>query len=268
MIIESVNSLARRMLLVGFCLLVQFRLTSSSEALGRSVSAGTIVYGTVVERDSGQAARLPNAVLTFLGSNGTTKTVEADKNGEYSVQLSSGQNYSLTVSSKSFCPAHRPPFSAQPGRKARFDVELTVFCPNDVVSSGPDLTDSDIEGFCVAAGVYYCEQRLTLDRAFPVTIVITFAQRRDEPGSIFSFSSDRKGMSPREQSGNLEYPRVLVAFDTFSIRAKKVTLDRRKEILIARGNVSITHDAREVSVGSPCVSIHFGGREPAVRSCD
>jgi len=255
---QNVKSLVRRTLMVGFCFIVL--LTPRSGA--------TIVYGTVVEHESGTDARVPNTLLSFLGSNGTTTKVRADESGEYSIDLPSGESYSLTVTSRLFCPVHRPAFHARPGRKVRFDIVLVVDCPRDVFFTGPDGRDSDLEEFCATAGTYYCEQHLTIEGKVSVTMVIGFASRTRE-GERVLYGSNLKSYAIAGQRANTpNHFSVSVAFGTYTIRAKSVTLNVHKKTLGARGNVSITHDDQEISVGSPCMNIRFGNKEPAVRSCD
>jgi len=268
MAIDGVRLVTWPLLLMPFLLIVLLGFMFGSEVHGQSTLAETMVYGKVVEHDSGQDVRVPNAGISFIGSNGASKTVATDGNGEYSIKLSSGDNYSMTVTSRGFCPAHRPPFAAGPGRKAKFDIVLTTACPKDVVVASGGA-DSDVETeFCARAGIYYCEQQLTLDGRTPVTMVIGFASRRIEERDIFYGSDMKRPQSAHGQSANLDRTSVLVAFGTFTIHAKNVILNLQKEILTAQGNVSITHDDREVALGSPCMSIHFGKKEPAVHSCD
>lgn len=264
MAIEDVNSVTCCILLTVFCSLALFTLLNS-EAHGQSIQDETIVYGTIVEHEPGLDARVPNTLLSFLGSNGATTAIDADRKGEYSVKLSSGQSYSLTVKSRLFCPVHRPPFDARPGRRVKFDIVLVLPCPTEIFFSGPDEEAAETD-FCATAGSYYCEQRLTIEGKVPVRMVIRFCSRQTEDGNLF-FSSDRKA-SPGEKSGNLDRSPLIVAFDTYTVLAKNVMVDQQKKILIARGNVSITHDDGEVSAGAPCMSIHFGNQEPAIQSCD
>lgn len=242
---------------------------------GQPLSGRTIVYGTVVDRESGQDARVPSAVLSFRASNGATTSTRTDKYGDYSVDLPSGERYSLTVTKTLFCPARRPPFDAQSERRVNFDIVLTTACPRDVFVSNSDGSSpssaeitSSVTEFCANAGVYYCEQEVKIDGRGPVAILIGFVSRRIEDGRTLYGSSLRESAVGERRTKPLENFSVFVAFGTYTIHAKNVILDLPMKTLNLRGNVSITHDDQQISVGSPCLNIRFGDQEPAVESCD
>jgi hypothetical protein len=265
---KDAKSAVRRTFVAGSCLIVLLAPILNLDAHAQPLSDGTIVSGKVVEHESGVDARVPNVVLSFLGSNGATTRVESNGDGEYSAKLSSGQSYSLTVTSRTLCPVHRPPFDARPGRKVKLDIVLVVDCPRDVVLTGPDVSDSDLEEFCAKAGTYYCEQHLTIEGKVPVTMVIGFASRTLEGERILYGSSLKSYAIAGRRAETPDHFSVSVAFGTYTIRAKSVTVDSQKKTLSARGNLSITHDDLEISVGSPCMNIRFDDQEPAVQSCD
>src|SRR5271154_6806089 len=114
---KDVKSVLRPVFWIGACsiaMLVQI-WTASTQA--QTLSGRTIVYGTVVEGESGMGARIPGTVVTFLSSSGATTKIIADMSGEYSADLASGEKYSMTVKGKGFCTMSRPPFEAQPERR-------------------------------------------------------------------------------------------------------------------------------------------------------
>jgi Carboxypeptidase regulatory-like domain len=267
---KDVRSVVQRMLLISVCSIVLVTPILNSDAHAQPLSGGTTVYGAIVERDSGRDAKLPNAVVSFLSSTGATTKVRVDENGEYSVDLPSGKGYSLTVTSRGFCPVHRPPFEAQSDRKAKFDIVLTTACPKDLVEvSGEDGSPSSIETeFCARAGIYYCEQQVTIDARSPVPIIIAFTSRSIDDGRISYDSSRAISTIAQQRSETSNHFPVLAAFGTYTVRAERVTLDFKKRTLSAQGKVSITHDDQEISVGSPCMNIRFEDQEPAAQSCD
>ena len=270
MVSKDKHSIVLCMLLIGFCSVGLLSSILSSEAHGQVLAGGTPIYGTVSERDSGRYVVVVHAILSFLGPNEVAYGVTTNENGEYSIKLPSGTKYSLTVTRQGFCPAHRPPFDAQAERKVRFDIVLTTTCPKDLVGVSRDESESsslEIE-FCAKAGIYYCEEQVTIDTRSPVTAVIGFVSRRVEDGRILYGSNSKRSTALRQQANTTGDYSVLVAFDTYTIRATSVILDLQKKTLSARGNVSIIHNDEEISVGSPCMNVHFEDQGPAVRPCD
>jgi len=245
-------------------------LILSLGAYGQDSSGGATVYGKIVQRYTGGDARIPFAVVSFFQSNGAETAVRADGRGEYSIILTLGERYSLNVKAKGFCPSHRPPFVLRPGQKVKFDLLLMAACPRELVTvfpAGSNPSESDYAeaalDFCAKAGVYYCEQQLTMGAT---TILIGFTFRTFEDGH-FLYSFDMRNSSfAQERTANPST--VLVDFDTYTIRAKTVTLDLQKKTLIASGDLSVTHDDQDVSGGSQCMSIRFADKEPMVGSCD
>jgi hypothetical protein len=258
---KDAMSVVRRMLLTSFCLVVLLTPILSSGAHGQP-SRGTIVYGTVVERDSGRDARVQNAVLSFLGSNGVTTEVRADQNGEYSIDLPSGERYSLTVTSRGFCSAHRPPFDAQSERQLKFDVILTTACPKDVVEvSGEDGSPSSVETeFCARAGIYYCEGNIPLSVKGTEDLIIGFG-KREKTGHFLKYNP-----TPIRGHAGVEIP-VTISFGTYTLQAHQASVDEKLKMLRAEGNVSIADGSSSPPRRVPCAIIRLDDPEPQVGPC-
>ena len=258
---KDAKSVVRRMLLTGFCLVALLTPILNSVAHGRPPSRGTIVYGTVVERDSSGDARVPNAVLSFFSSNGATAEVRADGNGDYSTDLPSGEKYFLTVTSRGFCPAHRPLFDAQSNRKIKFDVMLTTACPKDLVEVSGEDSPSKVETeFCARAGIYYCEENVPLSVNGSENLIIGFG-KREKTGDLLKYDP-----TPIRGRAGVEIP-VTISFGTYTLQAHQASVDEKLKMLRAEGNVSIANGSSSPPRLVPCAIIRLNDPEPQVRPC-
>ncbi|MGB8987489.1 MAG: carboxypeptidase-like regulatory domain-containing protein [Candidatus Sulfotelmatobacter sp.] len=259
---KDAKSLVRHMPLTGFCLVALLTPILNSDAQGQPLSRGTIVYGAVVERESGRDARVPNAVLSFLGSNGVATEVRADQNGEYSTDLPSGERYFLTVTRRGFCPAHRPSFDARSNRKVKLDVMLTTACPKDLVEvSSEDNAPSSVETeFCARAGIYYCEENIPLSVNGTENLIIGFG-KREKTGHLLKYDP-----TPIRGHAGAEIP-VTISFGTYTLQAHQASVDEKLKMLRAEGNVSIADGSSSPPRLVPCAIIQLNDPEPQVRPC-
>lgn len=257
---KSTKSVVSRTLCIS--LLILCTLIFGFDVRGQFLSDRTTVHGTVVERDSGRDARVPKAVLSFLGSNATPSEVSTDENGEYSIDLPSGERYSLTVTGRGFCRAHRPPFEAQSGRKLKFDIILTTACPKDLVgASGEDNTRASIETeFCARAGMYYCEESVPLSVNGTENLIIGFGKRK-KTGHFLEY-----GPTPIRGHAGVEIP-VSISFGTYTLQAHLALVDEKLQKLRVEGNVSIADGSSSSPRIVSCAMVQLDDPEPQVLPC-
>jgi hypothetical protein len=222
------------------------------------------VYGTVTERDSGQEARVSEAVVSFIRSDGILTTVLADRTGEYRITIPSGYAYSVRVSRKGCCPAGRPLFEAR-SHTVIFNFLLTTNCPRDlVVNPGRENTKSVETRFCASTGRYYCDEEIEVAN---IPAIVRFVRRKAHDHVVAYSSHFAHSTNDTARSAPTTGYSVILAFDTTTVTADTIMVDLKKAEAVARGNVSITHDSDEIAYRSGCMNVFITDVLPIARPC-
>jgi hypothetical protein len=210
------------------------------------------VSGRISTIDYGLLARIGNPIIEFQNADGLTTTALGSAIGEYTVSLPPGE-YTLTVSAKGFCPAHRPPYRLDAGSNINFDFTLTTLCPRDRMAVG------DLGAYYDSAIPYYFEQTVMLNKDSQLIIVFG-RRRRTREGLEFS-------ALPIRTHPGVQIP-VTIRFGTYTVQSETALLSQKTKVLTAKGNVTVEDGNKSEGHTSSCVMLRLDDTNHKFQHCD
>lgn len=233
--------------------------------LGLEAGPGANISGTVFVFSGGPPARLGGAKIVFQDADGSAVETVTNSTGEYTASLTPGHDYTVSVTSKGFCPVHRPVFRLSPNSIVRFDFTITLLCPGDRIawSTKHDKTERDAERddlYINSSIPYYFEESVTLGTSHLRTLIIAFGKRNKGDLRV------EYAPLPSREHPEIRMP-VTITFDTYTVKADSAVIDRRTRVLRAEGNVYVADGTDSPSHVESCVTLRLDDAEPRVQSC-
>ncbi len=231
-------------------------------ALGLDAGAVANISGAVSVFSGDPPARLADAKIVFQDADGPAVETVTNPKGEYTASVTPGHDYSVSVTSKGFCPVHRPAFRLSPGSTVRFDFTITLLCPGDrTVSSTDHDKAAEDDAYFNSPIPYYFEESVALGKSHLRTLIIAFGKRTKKGDAQVEYFP-----LPSREHSNVRLP-VTMAFDTYTVKADRAVLDRRTRVLSAKGNVSVADGTDSPPRTAACLMVPLDDAEPRVHPC-
>jgi hypothetical protein len=223
------------------CLMTVIRLTTLvlvgallSSGLLLATSERAILLTGVVTDARGAVVR--DAKVSVSGGD-MEHTVLTAADGSYEATLTSSATYTVVVRKDGFCPIRRPALGAQ-SSPLRLNFVLIV-CPtvNVAISDIRDVSNEDLK-----ATRPFEEETLPVGKVpSDFDMLVRFGARESIAHNI-RYSAITKATE-------VPFVPVFVAYNTFTIYAREVTIDKRKGLMTANGDVQLD-DGTTVSRGT------------------
>lgn len=215
-------------------LLILVSIIAVGSLQGQSSAQASAAHLFGIVKDSNGSA-IPGARLVFEGEGGA-KEIHTDEEGAYYIDLPSGL-YRAKADARWFCSVKRPAFKAQPEKSTWLDFFLDV-CPivnSLIVENGryKGETDEPTPPFKMEV--------ISIKRLAPFELLIYFGQRTEY--------KDR-GLIRYDRIKTIDgrFLPVTFMYDLLTVKADKVTFDKKNRNLMAEGNVMI-YNNEQVDLG-------------------
>lgn len=236
------------------CLFVSTMLFWAVLALYAEDNARAKVSGTLfLLRD--KHARLGGTKVVFRPTDGTAVEVVSNQVGEYEAFLKEGKDYTVSLVSHGLCNIHRPLFRVKYGAVLRFDF-TTTFGQN----IGLVLEQSSVHPYPTNELPFCDEEAVPLGKSHERSLVLGFGMYSKD-----GTTSRYDGLPVTGKSGS-RLP-VTISFDTHTIRADTVLLDRKARVLRAEGNVSTADGTAAAPQAASCVMLRLSDVYPHPQPC-